>query len=555
LKAQNASVPVGVRRVAATVTALAVVTAVATAGDSLAQSPSVSTPSVSVGAGEVRIDQHALSIAPPTLALAPPVAPLPAPPAPALPQAPKLPSTPVLQQPDEPSLPRVDVGIVRDSAGAVDGVGDDPAGESLRPLGPLDQKTLSRSGAAVLPPTGGASGGASTLGQAGLVAASLPGRSELAKLPPAQRRELIRRAFDTQLRERRLQQLRMTIQRYRGCLRALSYRGRRVLELRAGLRGGAPASRRAIGRRIGASPRTVVRLERSSLRHLIDAGERGLCVGGSAATAFDDLADGSEGPGATLSGRGGGGDPSPAGEVLADAHSSDPSPLIDLGDGDEGPAETLLFFLAALLAVLGPLAAIAIASRRRAGDAATPYRDAGEQPLLFLDVDGVIVLDPFSDGVPPGRIRASPAGLSYVPDRAGALVRELATRFDIVWATGWGHHANTGLSDPLELAEQLPVLPFGKKARFGSSKWKIKPVKDYAGNRPVAWLDDNFVARHERWAAHRPVPTLLVRVDSRVGLTPDHVERLIRWADGLPLSQAAKGGEGGIRTLEGPYDP
>jgi len=281
------------------------------------------------------------------------------------------------------------------------------------------------------------------------------------------------------------------------------------------------------------------------MRRLIDAGDRGLCVGGSAATAFGGLAEDSDGPAALVprgSDSGGGVTTlAPAGDVLADAHSGgSPSPFLDLGDGEQGPAETLLFFLAALLAVLGPLAAIAIATRRRADDAATPLRDAGERPLLFLDVDGVIVLDPFSDGVPPGRIRASPVGLSYVPDRAGALVRKLATRFDIVWATGWGHRANAGLSDRLELAEQLPVLTFGKKARFGSSKWKIKPVKEYAGNRPAAWLDDNFVARHERWAAHRTAPTLLVRVDSRVGLTPEQVERLLDWADGLARSQAAQ---------------
>jgi hypothetical protein len=458
--------------------------------------------------------------------------------------------------PKAPSVPRVDSGgAIRDRAGAVGGAGGDPTGESLRALGSPDRKTVSRSGAATLPSTSGSNGGATALGQAGLVTTSLPSRSELAKLPPAQRRKLIRRAFDAPLRERSLRQLRKTIRHYSGCLRALPYSGRRVLELRAGPLGGDPATRRAIGRRIGASPRAVARLERSSLRRLIDTGERGLCVGGSAAAAFGGLADGSDGPGSTLPGGGDSGGSgnslSPAGEVLADTHSGGPSPLLDLGDGQEGPAETLLFFLLALLAVIGPLAAIAIAAQRRAGAAAAPGRDAGKRPLLFLDVDGVIVLDPRLGGVPRGRIHASPLGLSYVPDRAGALVRELATRFDIVWATGWEHHANTGLSDPLGLPEQLPVLTFGKSARFGSSKWKLKPVKDYAGTRPAAWLDDTFVARHERWAAHRSVPTLLVRVDSRAGLAPEHVERLIRWADGLARSQAAARPNGDRRLHAG----
>ena len=213
--------------------------------------------------------------------------------------------------------------------------------------------------------------------------------------------------------------------------------------------------------------------------------------------------------------------------MLADVAEGGPG--IDVGDGSQGATEALLFFLLTLLALLGPLAATAfVAAHRRAASGAA---GAGKRPLLFLDVDGVIALDPLADELAPGRIRASPFGLSYVPDRIGALVCQLATRFDIVWATGWEDYANAGLSAPLGLHEDLPVLTFGRKARAGSSKWKIKRVDDYAGHRPAAWIDDHFVARHERWAAHRPAPTLLVSTDSDTGLTHDHVERLLRWAD------------------------
>jgi hypothetical protein len=553
LTAESASLPVGARRIAAAVATLAVLTAVTTGSDSLAQSPNLSTPSVSLGAGGVRVDSRALSLVP-TAPVSPPAQ---APSAPALPSVPKLPSAPALPPPptlpsaptapatpvEPPSLPRIDIGdSARDPAGAVDEASGEPVGESLRLPGALDPNTVSRSGAAALQPTSGSSAGASTPGQAGLIAATtLPSRSELAKLPPAERRKLIRRAFDEPLSERRLRQLRMTIRRYSGCLRALPYRGRNVLQLRAGLLGGDPASRRAIGRRIGASPRAVAGLERSSLRRLIDAGERGLCVGGSAATAFGGPAGGSGALVGMSSGddQGGGTNRvSPTGEVLADVHGGGPG--IDLGDGEEGPAETLLFFLLALLAVLGPLAAIAIASRRRAAHGAALGRAAGERPLLFLDVDGVLVLDALLAGIPSDWTRVSSLGLSYIPDRTEALVCKLATRFDLVWATGWEHRANTTLLRPLGLSEDLPVLTFGNKARFGSSKWKIKPVKAYAGNRPAAWLDDNFVASHERWAAHRYAPTLLVPVDSRVGLTADHVERLLQWADRLAPSRVAE---------------
>jgi len=413
-----------------------------------------------------------------------------------VPKLPTPPPAPVeLPSPTDVSLPPIDSGGVgRDPAGAVvDGADGDPVGEAQRVLGSLDSRAAPR-----------------------------PGATELAKLPPAERRRLIRRAFDVPLRERRLRQLRTTIRRYGGCLRMLSYRGRRVLELRAGLLGGDPLSRRAIGHRIGASPRAVARLERSSLRDLIEAGERGACVGGSAATAFSEQAGGSDTSVSTIPDEDGGGSkPSPEGGVLADSSEGGSSPSLDLNDGQESPAETLLFFLLTLLALLGPLTAIAIASRRRAAGGPA-LAGAGERPLLFLDVDGVIVV-----------------GVGYVPGGTGARVRELANRFDLVWATGWEHRANTHLLSPLGLSEELPTLTFDGKARFGSSTWKTKPVKAYAGDRPIAWLDDNFVARHELWAAHRSAPTLLVRVDSSVGLTPEHVERLLRWADSLAPSQVA----------------
>lgn len=329
----------------------------------------------------------------------------------------------------------------------------------------------------------------------------------------------------------------------------LSDRGRRTLQLRAGLLGGPPVSRRVIARRIGASPTDVLRLERSSLRRLISAGRDGGCDGGAEAAAGG-TADGSGEWSAPSSGEGGGsgsrssdgsgesGAPE-AGEVLADFHEGGPGLALD--DGKETTTETLLFFLLTLLALLGPLAAIAFVMQRRAAGGGAAAQ-AEKRPLLFLDVDGVIALDLFSKGLPPGEMRDSPLGLIYLPDRSGELVRELAKRFDLVWATGWEHHANSGLADALGLREELPVITFGKKARAGSAEWKLKRVSSYAGGRPAAWLDDNFAGRHERWAAHRSAPTLLVRVDPRGGLAPDHVERLLRWADRVEAARTANGG-------------
>jgi hypothetical protein len=360
------------------------------------------------------------------------------------------------------------------------------------------------------------------------------------------------------LRERRLRQLRDTIQEHRDCLGILPDRGRRTLELRAGLNGGAPASRRTIARRMGTSPAGVLRVERSSLRRLTSAGERGACGAGGATAAVaggpvtgsgervDPAAAGGWSELEPTAEEGGRDDPRPASRVLADVAEGGPG--IDLGDGREGAAESLLFFLLALFALLAPLAAVAVAVQRRAGAAAAAGHGP-QRPLLFLDVDGVVALSVFSNELPPGEMRESPLGFIYLPDRAGGLVRELAARFDIVWATGWEHRANTALLRPLGLRDELPVLTFGKKARFGSSEWKLKRVDAYARRRPAAWLDDNLVERHERWAADRSHPTLLVPVDPREGLTRDHVERLLRWADRLEASPEAAKRSNGRRTV------
>ncbi len=78
-------------------------------------------------------------------------------------------------------------------------------------------------------------------------------------------------------------------------------------------------------------------------------------------------------------------------------------------------------------------------------------------PLLLLDVDGV--LNPFAaPACPPGYTEheffpgEDPVRLCAAH---GPWPRELATRFQIVWATAWGDGANRLLAPLL----QLPSLP------------------------------------------------------------------------------------------------
>ena len=157
-----------------------------------------------------------------------------------------------------------------------------------------------------------------------------------------------------------------------------------------------------------------------------------------------------------------------------------------------------------------------------------------EKPVLFVDVDGVLSLFGFPAGaelpgaVPLGRRNRA---LHPAPHRARRLER-LAERFELVWATGWEEKANEYLPRILGLPfRELPVLTFDGRAVFGSSHWKLDAIGAYAGDRPAAWIDDNMDGACELWADHRGAPTLLVRTDPPSGLTDEHVDLLLFWAD------------------------
>ena len=556
----------GIGRFGASLVTLALATAVATSVNGEA-SASLQTPSLSLNGPGVSLNVPSVTVESPTPTVELPkveLPPAPVEPAPLPVQPPPLPVQPPPLPIKPPALPVAPPSVPLDPVPLPGGRPSLPVDPPRVPGAPVPDlpsapggpapRSADGSGPASAAQPGGAqhAQGASPLARS-LARGEPPSAREWAKLAPAQRRQLRRLVFHAPPPKQRVRALRAAIREHRGCLGVLPYRGRRALELRAGLRGGAPASRRTIARRIGTSPAAVLRLERSSLRQLRSAGERGLCgAGASSAAGVGGPGSGFGGPGAapadgggdgspSASEGGGAGDPEPASKVLADVAEGGPG--IDLGDGDQGPTESLLFFLLALFALLVPLAAVAVAVQRRAGNAAVAG-EAGERPLLFLDVDGVVALDVFEKGLPPGEMRDSPLGFIYLPDRAGDLVRKLSTRFDIVWATGWEHRANTALLRPLGLREELPALTFGKKARFGSSEWKLKRVSAYAGKRPAAWLDDNLAEPHAEWAATRGQPTLLVPVDPSAGLTPTDVERLLRWADrvaGAPEAAQANG--------------
>jgi hypothetical protein len=156
-----------------------------------------------------------------------------------------------------------------------------------------------------------------------------------------------------------------------------------------------------------------------------------------------------------------------------------------------------------------------------------------KKPILFVDVDGVVSLFGFSSiEDAPGVFHWIDGVAHCIGAESGRLLRQVLDRFELVWATGWEEKANEYLLFLLELPdEELPTLTFDGRAAFGSAHWKIDAIDEFAADRPAAWIDDNLDDECAEWARRRGAPTLLIQTDSAVGITDEHVERLLEWAD------------------------
>lgn len=161
---------------------------------------------------------------------------------------------------------------------------------------------------------------------------------------------------------------------------------------------------------------------------------------------------------------------------------------------------------------------------------------AEQRPILFVDVDGVISLFGFAPTIDslPGPLHWIDGVAHCIPLDVGGRLVTLAEHFDLVWATGWEERANEHLPYILQLPfGNLPCLSFDGRAVFGSAHWKLDALEQYAGTRAAAWVDDNIDESCVAWAEGRPAPTLIVETDPSTGLTDEHVEELVAWAQGV----------------------
>jgi len=146
------------------------------------------------------------------------------------------------------------------------------------------------------------------------------------------------------------------------------------------------------------------------------------------------------------------------------------------------------------------------------------------RPLLLLDIDGV--LNPLGVREAPGFMPYHLGGMRVLlSSNHGRWLASLGNLFDLTWATSWERDADL-VAERIGLPGGLPVITF-----MDQTEWTVKlpDVVRYAGDRALAWVDDQLGPDVHAWAESRHSPTLLVQTDSRVGLTAEDVERLRVW--------------------------
>jgi hypothetical protein len=230
---------------------------------------------------------------------------------------------------------------------------------------------------------------------------------------------------------------------------------------------------------------------------------------------------------------GAGGDPDETG-VLG-VHESHTAPALVLRHGASGSSSALRALLPFLAALLALLIGATLATRRSGVPPIllTQRLRRPSKPLLFLNVGGVFSLSPLGNpSTPPVDAHDIGTFRVYIAEDCAELLRVLATRFEVVWASGWEGDANHQFRNAPALDHDLPAVRLDDSS-WGSSDWKTERVPRAAGRRPIAWIDDNFGPADHAWAHSRRAPTKLIPAESGSGLRREHVDELIGWAEDL----------------------
>lgn len=145
------------------------------------------------------------------------------------------------------------------------------------------------------------------------------------------------------------------------------------------------------------------------------------------------------------------------------------------------------------------------------------------QPLLFLDVDGVLNCPSIKneekydhhilDGMPV-----------FVPPGTKERIEQLREAYTIVWATAWLGSAHSSWRHILELdVESWEYVDYYNT--------KLVEIIRIAGERKWAWVDDDIELEFRELGWPRDfVDGLLIEPNPEIGLTDEHVNILLEWA-------------------------
>ncbi len=161
---------------------------------------------------------------------------------------------------------------------------------------------------------------------------------------------------------------------------------------------------------------------------------------------------------------------------------------------------------------------------------------ASDRPLLLVDIDGVISLFGGELASKTGTFHSIDGMFHFLSSTAAAHLLDLTADFEIAWCSGWEEKANEHLPHLLGLPPSLPYLRFDRAVGRSNAHWKLDAIDAFAGQRPLAWIDDALNPACHEWAAARPAPTLLVETEPEHGLTQREAQLLRSWADELRRS-------------------
>lgn len=148
-----------------------------------------------------------------------------------------------------------------------------------------------------------------------------------------------------------------------------------------------------------------------------------------------------------------------------------------------------------------------------------------ERPLLFLDIDGVLnTMNRDHEPIILGGCYC------WIPPGTRERVHRLIEVYDPVWCTAWLGRAHSAWRDYLGL-DPIP-WPY-----VNYRQYKLVELIRMAGERRWAYVDDDAFTYELRGLDWTPdmVDGLVIQPDHNTGLTDEHVEELLAYAqEGVP---------------------